>query len=93
MIDAKHHGFVDIFTRRRDQNTLCACREMLFCAYAVGEEAGALERDIDAICGMRQIGRVAFGCDVNALAIDDDVIAIGFDCSGERAMHAIALEQ
>ena len=65
-----------------------------FCAaLAVGEEAGAFQRDVDAVGGVRQLGRVALGGDVDALAVDDHVVAVGVDFAREGAVDAVALEQ
>jgi len=65
---------------------------MLFGTGTVGEETGALKRDINAICSMRKVRRVTLRCHVNALAIHDDVIAVCFDSAWKRAMHTVALE-
>ena len=66
---------------------------MLLGAVAVREEAGAFERDVDAVGGVRQIGRVALGGDVDALAVDDDVVAVGRHLARELAVDAVVLEQ
>jgi transketolase C-terminal domain/subunit len=62
-------------------------------ARAVGEEAGAFERDLDAIGPVRQLRRIALGGHVDALAVDDDVVALGRDLAGELAVDAVMLEQ
>ena len=93
MIDAKNNRLVDILTGRGDQDALCACREMLFGADAVCKETGALQRNIDAIGRVRQIGRVTFCRHMNTLTVDDDVIAIGFNRAGEGPMYAVTFEQ
>src|SRR4051812_8185423 len=66
---------------------------MLLSAFAVGEEAGAFERDIDAIGLMRKLGRVLFGGDLNALAVDDNRVAFGLHFARELAVDAVVLEQ
>jgi hypothetical protein len=48
----------------------------------VGEEAGAFERDVDAVGGVRQVGGIALGGDMDALAVDDEIVAINFDRAG-----------
>ena len=93
MIDAKNDRLVYILTRSRDQDALCACREMLFGADAIRKEAGAFQRYIDAIGGVRQIGWVTFCRYMNTLAVDDDVIAICLYCPGERAVYAVTFKQ
>jgi hypothetical protein len=93
VIDAKHHGQIDFLARSRYQHPLGAGIKVLLAARTVGEKAGAFERDVDAIGLVRQIGGVALGSHMDALAIDDQVIAIDFDRTRERPMHRIALEQ
>ena len=66
---------------------------MLLPTFAVGEKAGAFKSDIDAVCLVRQIGGIALGSDVYTLAVDDQVIAVDFDCAIEWAVDRIALEQ
>ena len=66
---------------------------MLLAAGAVGEEAGAFERNLDPVGGVREVGRVLLGRDVDALAVDDDVVAVGRHFAGELAVDAVVLEQ
>ena len=42
---------------------------------------------------MRQLGRVTLGGDTDALAIDNDVVAVDADIAPEGAMHRITLQQ
>jgi hypothetical protein len=42
---------------------------------------------------VRQVGRITFRRHDNALAVDDQVIAIDFHRAAERAVHAVTLEQ
>ena len=42
---------------------------------------------------MRQLGRVALGGDLDALAVDDQIVAVGADLAREGAVDAVALEQ
>jgi hypothetical protein len=56
VIDAVDDGEIDALGRRRDQHALGAGVEMLLGALAVGEEAGAFERDVDIVRGMRELG-------------------------------------
>ena len=58
-----------------------------------GEETGAFQRDINAIGGMGQVRGIALRRHLDALAIDDDVVAIGLHRARKRAMDAVALEQ
>ena len=93
MIDPKDHGFVDIFAGRGDQNALRSSGQMLFGTRAVSEESGAFKCDIDTVCSMRQVGRVALGGHMNAFAVHDNIVAIGLNGARECAVYAIALEQ
>ena len=93
VVDPENDGFVDIFPGCRNQHALGARSQMLFGTGTIREETGAFQRNIHAIGGVRQICRVTLGSHMNALAVDDDVIAIRFDGAGEWAMHAVALEK
>ena len=42
---------------------------------------------------VRQLGRVALGGDLDALAVDDHRVAVGADLAREGAVDAVALEQ
>jgi len=66
---------------------------MLLGAFAVGEEAGAFERNIDLVRGVRELRGIAFGSDVDAFSIDENVVAVGFDRARELSVHAVVLEQ
>src|SRR6185503_16411346 len=67
--------------------------DVLLPALAVGEEAGAFERDLDPVGAVRQSGRVALGGDLDALAVDDDVAPLDHHLAWEFAMDAVVLEQ
>ena len=93
VVDAEHHRQIDFLARCRNQHPLGPGIEMLLPAGAVGEEAGAFERNVDAVGGVGQIGRIALGGDMDSAAIDDQIIAINFDRAAERTVDRIALEQ
>jgi len=93
VVDAVDDGEVDALGRRGNQNLLSSRGDVLFGARAVGEETGALERDLDAVGGVRKVGRVLLGADVNSLAVDDDVVAVGRDLARIFAVDAVVLEQ
>jgi hypothetical protein len=57
------------------------------------KKAGAFQRDIDAIGAMRQVGGIALGSHLDALAVDDQIVAIDFDRALKAAVDAVALEQ
>src|SRR3546814_13887311 len=58
MVDAEHDGEIDALGRGRDEDALGTRAQMLARAFAIGEEAGAFERDIDPIGG--KIGRASW---------------------------------
>ena len=66
---------------------------MLLPALAIGEEAGAFQRDVDAQFLVRQLGGVALGGHLDALAVDDHHVALGLHLAREGPMNAVALEQ
>jgi hypothetical protein len=53
VVHAEHDGQIDLLGRSRDQHALGARRQMLAGALAVHEEAGAFQRNVDALaaCG------------------------------------------
>ena len=93
MVDAVDDGQVDILTRRGNQHLLGARVDMLLAAVAVGEEAGAFENQFDAVGGVRQVCRILFLGDVDALAVDEDAAAVGLHVARKFAMNAVMLEQ
>ena len=88
VIDAVDDGQVDALGRGRDQHPLGAGSEMRARLLAIGEEAGAFERDVDAVGGVRQLARIALGGDLDALAVDDQVVAVGADLARIGAVDA-----
>ena len=75
MIDAEHHGQIHALAGGGDQYALCSGIEMLLAAGPVGEKTGAFKRNVDAIGGVRQVGRIALRRDLDALAVDDQIVA------------------
>ena len=93
VVDAVNDGQIDVLAGGRDQHLLGTGGEVLFAACAVGEEAGAFQRDVDAVRGMRQVGRIALGRNVDALAVDDQIVAIDFDRAAKGTVNTVTLEQ
>src|SRR3546814_18916914 len=91
VVDAVHDGQVDALRGGGDQHALGAGGQMLRRAVAIGEESRAVERDVAAQLGVRQVGGVAFGGDANALAIAYHRVAIGLHFPRARALDAVAL--
>ena len=93
VVNAVNDRQVDALGRGGDQHLLRARCDMLLGACAVGEEAGALQSDFDAIRLVRKVGGIALGGHVNALAVDDDVVPVGRYLARELAVDAVVLEQ
>src|SRR3546814_10074216 len=72
MVDPVDDGQVHALGRGRNQHALRASRKMLGGAFAIGEKAGAFQRDVDAVRGMRQLCRVSLRRHLDALAVDDE---------------------
>src|SRR5678815_1303574 len=58
-----------------------------------GEQAGALDDNIDAQIAPRQLAGVALGADLDAVALHDKVAAIYANLAGELAMRGVVLRQ
>jgi hypothetical protein len=50
----------------------------------IREEAGAFQRDLDAVGAVGQLAGIALGGDEDALAVDDEVVAVGMDLAFPR---------
>ena len=82
VVDAVDDGQIDALGRaprselswRRQRDARRPC--------PIGEEAGAFERDVDAVGGVRQLAGIALGGDVDAPAVDDEVVAVGATSPG-----------
>ncbi len=59
----------------------------------IGEQAGALEHDIDTELAPGQLGRIALGADADAVAIDHQRIAVDLDRAGEVAVGGVVAGQ
>src|SRR5258708_33793396 len=66
---------------------------MLLSAFAVSKKAGAFEHQLDTQLTVWKLHRVLLGSDVNALAIDDDVVAVCRHLPRKLSMHTVMLEQ
>jgi hypothetical protein len=58
-----------------------------------GEDAGAFHRDVDAEILVRQGCRILDGGDADALAVDDQELAVDGDIGREAAMDGVEAEQ
>ena len=93
VVDAVDHGEVRAGGRGRDQDPLGAALEVGGGLFLAGEDAGALQHDVDPEVAPGQLGRVAFGQDLDLLAVDADGVFRRFDGAGEGAVHRIVLQQ
>ena len=75
--------------RRRDHNLLGATVDVLAGRFSRAKQPRALEDHVDAELSPRQLGGVAFGEDLHAIAVDDDVAAVDFDRAVELAVSRV----
>ena len=59
----------------------------------IGKETRGLQHEIDPELTPGQIGRIALGQNADSLAIDDQIVAIGLDLTGETAVCRVVFEQ
>jgi hypothetical protein len=93
VVDAVDDREVGMVGRRGDQHALGARVDMGRRRLLGGEEARALERDVDAQRLVRQLGGIALGGDLHLAAPDVDRIAVDLDLAVEAAVHRIEAEQ
>ena len=94
MIDTVDEGAVDVLlARRRDDDFLRARGDMRAGPGLGGEQAGALEHHVDAEILPRQLARIAFGADLDLVALDDKVAAINMHRVRKRAVRGVVLRQ
>ena len=79
--------------RSGDQDLLGARRQVLGGIVALGEDARAFQRDLDAQIPPGKLGRVADLDDLDLVAVDDHHALAGFDGAGETAVDAVVLQQ
>ena len=93
VVDAHHHGHVGAVGRSRDDDPPGAGFEVLRRRLALGEDAGAFERHIDAELAPRQFRRVALGGDADLAAADIHPVVAGRDLAGKAAVHAVVAQE
>ena len=93
LVDAEDDRDVLALGRGADDDLLRAGVDVRPGLRGVGEEAGALEHDVDAQVAPRQVGRVALGEDLDLAAVDDDRRVAGPDVARIGAVGRVALEQ
>ena len=93
VIDAEHEGQVFTLGRGADDDLLGAGMDVQFGLLARGEDACALDDDIDAQVAPRQLARIAFGQHLDAVAVDDQIAVDDLDRAGELPVVAVILEE
>ena len=93
LVDAEDDRDVLALGRGADDDLLRAGVEVRAGLRGVGEEAGALEDDVDAEVAPRQVGRIPLGEDLDLAAVDDDRRVAGPNVAGVRAVGRVVLEQ
>ena len=94
LVDAVHDGGVDVLAaRRRDDDLLRAALQVGRRLFLGGEEAGALQHDVDVQLAPRHFGRVALREHADLVAVDDHVVAVDFDGARELAVRGVVAGQ
>ena len=93
VVDAPDDGHVDPVRRGRDDDFLGPGLEMLRRRLALGEDAGAFERDIDVEFAPGQLRRIAFGGDPDLAPADIDPIVAAGDLARKPPVHTVIGEQ
>ncbi len=94
MVDAENDCRVDIFAARcGDDDFLGAAFDVGAGFFLGGEETGAFQHDVNAQLAPWQFGRITLRQYLDAIAIDDDEVAV--DCHGtwKLAVGSIVLGQ
>ena len=77
-----------------EMTTFFAPASRCFCADSrVGEEAGRLDRDVDAELAPRQLRGIALGHELDLVVAGPDEAVAGLDREVERAEHGVVLQQ
>jgi len=93
VVDAVDDGEVGAVGRGRDDHPLGPRRQMRCRLVARREDAGALQRDIDAAIPVRQAGGVLDRRHPDLAAVDHDEVAVDLDVRGEAAVDAVEAQQ
>ena len=93
VVDLVDDGLVGVVAGRADQDPLGAGRQVGAGLVLGGEDAGALEGDVHLQLGVRQVGGVALGRDLDLARADIDPILARGHRAGEAAVDRIVAEQ
>ena len=93
VVDAVDDGRIGAVGGRGDQHALGAGGQMRGSFVLGGEDAGAFQRDVDAEFLPRQLGRIAFGRNLDLAVAEADGVALDCHGAGEAAVHGVKAEQ
>jgi hypothetical protein len=93
MIHAETQRDVSPIRGRTDDDFLRARRQMHRGLVARGEESGRFDHHLHAELAPRQLGRIAFGEDLEGVRIDHDLIALGLDRMAQIPVDRIVFKQ
>src|SRR6266542_4331332 len=93
VVHAHHDRDVLALGGGADDDLLGTGLEMLLGLFALGEQAGGFDDDFRAELLPRQVGRVALGQDLDAVAVDHQALAVDLDMAVEPAQHRVVLQQ
>ncbi len=93
VVDAHDKGLVHLLAGSGDHHLLGAGGEVGARLFAAAEQPGRLEDIVDAEFLPRQLGGVALGEDLHAVAVDDEVRPVDLDRALVAAVHRVVTEQ
>ena len=96
VVHTKDDGGIHVFRglgRNGKENLLGAAGQVLLDAFAVTEEAGGFQNDLDVSAGPVDVRGIFLGGDDDGLAVDDDGVVGSFDLAGEPAHDRVVLQQ
>jgi hypothetical protein len=93
VVDPVDDHDVGVAAGRGDQHLLGAAFQVFGGGFALGEQAGALEHDVDAELAPGQVGRIALGQHLDFPGADLDRVFGRGDLAGEGSVHRIVGEQ
>ena len=89
VIDAVDDGEIGAVRRRRDEHALGARLQMHRGLFLGGENAGALQRDVDAEIFPRQLAGILDRRDFDPSGAAVDAVALNLDLAGEATVNGI----
>ena len=93
VVDAVDDRQVGSVGGRRDEHPLRSGRDVRHRLFLGGEDAGALQHDVDLQLLVRQLGRIALRGDADRPAARIDRVAVDLHLVREAPMHGIVAQQ